>query len=83
MTLYLPKPVNRVRGHRPRLQACVACAFVLYPAGLPAPAHCAAKRNPEGEHLGFPYTFEGLGEGWAGGRRSFRVIAEKLLRVSA
>jgi hypothetical protein len=37
----------------PRLQACLACAFVLFPAGLPAPAHCAAKRNPKGRALDF------------------------------
>jgi len=83
MSFYLPKPAHRVRGRWPRLQARVACAFVLFPTGLPVPAHCAAKRNPEGEYLGFPYTFEGMGEGWPGGRRSFSVIAEKLLRASA
>lgn len=52
--------------------------LLLFPAGMPAPAHCAAKRNPEGEHC-----LVGLDRlDWAGARAS-SVPAMKLLNVNA
>lgn len=51
---------------------------MLFPAGSPAQAHCAAKRNPEGEH--FQVRLDGLD--WGAARASC-VPAMKLLNVNA
>lgn len=78
-TFYLVKPA---RPHQRPLAAATPAETVqlllLFPAGVPAPAHCAARRNPEGEH-----SQAGLdGLDW-GGARASSVPAIKLLNVNA